>query len=177
MAAMDVASVYVELFGRISPLVRAAVDGLDDAALCQGPRPGTNPVGWLVWHLTRVQDHHVSELLERQQVWVEDDWASRFGLEPDPWNLGFGHQPEDVAAVRPQSAEVLLGYYGAVYSRTEPMLASLTEVSLSEVVDENWDPPVTRGVRLISIADDSLQHVGQALYVRGLVQAGWHLGY
>jgi len=37
------------------------------------------------------------------------------------------------------------------------------------VVDRRWDPPVTMGVRLVSIADDCLQHVGQAAYVRGLL--------
>ena len=177
MADMDVAAVYLELFGRIPPLVRTAVDGLDPDALRQAPRPGTNPVGWLVWHLTRVQDHHVSELLGVPQVWMEGDWPQRFELAADPWNLGFAHKPEDVAAVRPESAQALVEYHDAVYARTEPMLAGLTQASLGEVVDENWDPPVTRGVRLISVADDSLQHAGQALYVRGLVQAGWHLGY
>ncbi len=177
MFTMDVAEVYLELFGRIPPLVRTVVDGLDCETLREVPRPGTNPVGWLVWHLTRIQDHHVSDLLGVDQVWTHGDWARRFGLVADPWNIGFAHQPEDVAAVRPESAQALVAYYDAVYARTEPMLAALTPDSLAEVVDENWDPPVTRGVRLISVADDSLQHAGQALYVRGLLQTGWHLGY
>jgi hypothetical protein len=37
------------------------------------------------------------------------------------------------------------------------------------VVDRRWTPPVTLGVRLVSVADDCLQHVGQAAYVRGLL--------
>lgn len=174
---MDVSEVYLELFGRIPPLVRTAVDGMDTGSLTRSPRPGTNPVGWLVWHLTRVQDHHVSELLDSPQVWTTGDWAQRFGLTPDPWNLGFAHQPADVAAVRPDSAAVLVEYHEAVYARTRPMLQELTPQTLDDVVDENWDPPVTRGVRLVSVADDCLQHVGQALYVRGLIEDGWHLGY
>jgi uncharacterized damage-inducible protein DinB len=174
---MDVNEVYLELFGRIPPLVRGAVDGLDAGALTRVPKPGANPVGWLVWHLTRVQDHHVSELLGRPQLWVDEDWSQRFGLTPDPWNLGFGHKPADVATVRPESAEALIEYHDAVYARTRPLLEGLTVESLAEVVDENWDPPVTLGVRLVSIADDCLQHVGQAAYVRGLVNEGWHIGY
>ena len=39
---------------------------------------------------------------------------------------------------------------------------------LDRVIDENWDPPVTLGVRLVSILDDDAQHVGQAAYLRGL---------
>lgn len=172
---MQVHEVYLELFGRIEPLVHAAVEGLPPELLLAQPQRGVNPVGWLVWHLTRVQDHHVSELLQREQVWPR--WAPRFGLAPDPRNLGFGHTAADLATVRAESSQVLLDYYDAVYARTRPLLASLTPESLSEVVDRNWDPPVTLGVRLVSVADDSLQHVGQALYARGLVQAGWHLGY
>lgn len=174
---MDVAAVYQELFGRIPPLVRTAVNGLSADDLTRCAQPGTNPVGWLVWHLTRVQDHHVSELLGTEQVWTEDGWSARFGLAADPWNLGFGHQPADVAAVRPESAQALVEYHDAVFARTAPLLAGLTPEALDEVVDRNWDPPVTLGVRLVSVADDSLQHAGQALYVRGLIAPGWHLGY
>jgi hypothetical protein len=49
------------------------------------------------------------------------------------------------------------------------MLAGLPDGELDRVVDRRWDPPVTMGVRLISIADDCLQHVGQASYLRGLL--------
>jgi hypothetical protein len=50
-------------------------------------------------------------------------------------------------------------------------LAALVPADLDRVVDRRWDPPVTLGVRLVSIADDSLQHVGQAAYLRGLLDA------
>ena len=70
-----------------------------------------------------------------------------------------------------------MDYYWAVFAQTRGLLESLTPQSLDRVVDVNWDPPVTLGVRLVSVADDSLQHVGQALYVRGLIESGWHIGY
>ena len=50
------------------------------------------------------------------------------------------------------------------------MLQALTPADLDRVVDEDWDPPVTLGVRLVSIADDGLQHLGQAAYARGQLQ-------
>ena len=46
--------------------------------------------------------------------------------------------------------------------------AGLGPDDLGRVVDRQWDPPVTMGVRLVSVADDSLQHVGQAAYLRGM---------
>ena len=166
---MDVASVYLELYGRIPPLARDAVEGLDVDALTRAPRPGTNSIGWLVWHLTRVQDHHVAELLETEQIWVGGGWAARFGLEPDPSNTGYGHSAGEVASVRPERAESVLAYLDAVDARTRPMLEKLTPPDLERIVDRRWSPPVSLGVRLVSIADDALQHVGQAAYVRGLL--------
>jgi hypothetical protein len=166
---VDVASLLLELYGRIPPLARGAVDGVELAMLTEAPSPGANPIAWLVWHAARVQDDHLAEILAVDQVWVGDDWARRFGLDPDPSNTGYGHSARDVAAVRPESPEVLLEYLDAVDRRTRTMLGSLTPAELDRIVDWGWDPPVTLGVRLVSIADDSLQHLGQAAYVRGLL--------
>lgn len=166
---MDPAALLLDVYGRIPPLARHAIDGVDPARLTEAPAPGANPIAWLVWHLTRVQDHHVAELLGARQVWVDGDWARHFGLDPDPSNTGYGHSAAEVAAVRPERPEVLLAYLHAVDNRTRTMLADLTPADLDHIVDRRWDPPVTLGVRLVSIADDSLQHAGQAAYVRGLL--------
>jgi hypothetical protein len=166
---MDVADLLVELYGRIPPLARDAVDGLDAVALARSPAPGANHIGWLVWHLTRVQDAHVAELLEAEQIWPASDFPRRCGLEPDPANTGYGHAATDAARVRPDGADVLVEYLDAVHRRTCSMLDGLTTADLDRVVDRHWDPPVTLGVRLVSVADDCLQHVGQAAYVRGLL--------
>ncbi len=168
---MDVASLLLELYGRIPPLARDAVEGVALERLTEPPGPGTNPIAWLVWHLARVQDGHVAEILETDQLWVTGDWAGRFGLDPDPSNSGYGHTPGEVAAVRPDRPEVLLEYLDAVAARTNQMLENLVPDDLDRIVDRRWDPPVTLGVRLVSIADDSLQHAGQAAYVRGLLGA------
>lgn len=159
----------LELYGRVPPLVVGAVDGLSVDQLRESPAPGTNSIAWLIWHLTRVQDHHVAELLDQPQLWVGDGWAPSFGLEPDPTNTGYGHSSAQVAAVHPESAAVLLDYVDAVDRRTRGFLETLTPGDLDRVVDRRWDPPVTLGVRLVSVADDCLQHAGQAAYLRGLV--------
>lgn len=166
---MDVAELLLELYGRVPPLARDAVKGLDAAALRERPAAVANPVGWLVWHLTRVADHHVSEAAGRAQVWAGDGWAARFGLEADPADVGYGHSAEQVAAVRPGGEEDLVAYLDTVDGRTRDFLRGLTAADLDRVVDDSYDPPVTLGVRLVSVADDCLQHAGQAAYVRGLL--------
>jgi hypothetical protein len=169
---MNVSDLLMEAFDRLPDLVRSAVEGLTPEQLRWSPAPGANSVGWLVWHLTRIQDHHVAELLGQDQMWVSGDWAAHFGLDADPNNTGYSHSAEQVATVRPDSSQVLIDYYDAVAARTRNLLQDLTPEDLDRVVDDRWDPAVTLGVRLVSVANDDAQHVGQAAYVRGLQTAG-----
>ncbi|MEV8510741.1 DinB family protein [Dactylosporangium sp. NPDC051484] len=169
---MRVNELLVEGFGRLPELVRGAVEGLDAEQLRWAPKPGANSIGWLVWHLTRVQDDHVADLLDgAEQLWVTGDHAPRFGLKAQAHDIGYGHTPDQVAAVRPESPEALLEYFDAVYARTHAFVARLAPEDLDRIVDERWDPPVSLGVRLVSVLDDDTQHVGQAAYVRGLLPA------
>ena len=167
---MNVDDLLIELYNRIPDHVHAAVAGLDAEALTTAVVPGTNPIGWLVWHLTRVQDHHVAELLGEEQLWVTGDWAARFGVAPDPHDTGYGHSADEVATIRPDGPDALIDYYTAVSARTRAFLREVTPDDLDRVVDRRWDPPVTLGVRLVSIADDDIQHAGQAAYLRGLLE-------
>ena len=167
---MELPDVLRDLFGRVGEHVHEAVDGLDPSDLIWPPAEGSNPIGWLVWHLTRVQDHHVAEILDEQQLWVTGDWAEHFGIAAAPNNTGYGHSPSDVASIRPDSARVLVDYYEAVAARTDELIDGLTPDALDRIVDNRFDPPVSLGVRLVSVADDDIQHGGQACYVRGLLE-------
>ena len=167
---MDVSELLLDGYGRLPELVRSAVDGLTPEQLRWAPSPGANTIGWLVWHLTRVQDHHVADLLDADQIWASGEWAARFGLTPDPHNTGYGHTPKQVASVRPESLAALVDYYMAVARRTDELLRTVKPDDLDRIVDRRWDPPVTLGVRLVSILDDDTQHAGQAAYVRGLLE-------
>ena len=164
---MEVSHLLRELHGRVRPLVEAAVEDLSPAQLTWAPAPGANTIGWLIWHLTRVQDHHLADLVGDSQLLPT--FADRFGRAPDVDATGYGDSPEEVASVRPESGEVLLEYHAAVQQRLMNFLDQLSGEDLDRVVDESWDPPVTLGVRLVSVAEDALQHAGQAAYVRGLL--------
>ena len=166
---MDARGILEDSFGRLPEMIETAVAGLTPEQLRWAPKPGANSIGWLVWHLTRVQDDHVAELIGTDQIYASGDWAARFGLKPDPADTGYGHTAEQVAAVAPESADALLDYYRAVHERTAGFLRGLTAADFDRVVDERWDPPVTLGVRLVSVYDDDAQHAGQAAYVRGLL--------
>lgn len=158
-----------EAFGRISEVVHTALRGASIQVLTFRADPGANTMAWLIWHLTRVQDDHIAELLGQEQVWTTGGWVDRFDLPFDPEATGYGQSASDVAAVR-TGAELLAGYYDAVHVRTMDYLPTVTEADFARIVDTSWEPPVTLAVRLVSILSDDLQHAGQASYVRGLAE-------
>lgn len=162
------AELLTDAFDRISGVVESTVTGLSDEQLAARPAPGANPVGWLVWHLTRIQDDHVAGVAGVEQAWTADGWHARSGLPFDPAEHGYGHDESQVDQVR-LPADVLLGYHRAVHARTLEYVRGLTDADLDRVVDENWDPPVTLAVRLVSVVSDDLQHAGQAAYARGIL--------
>lgn len=164
---MNSSDVLLDAFGRLPGLVLRALDGADDALLTFRADPGANTIAWLVWHLTRVQDDHVADAAGTDQVWTAQGWAERFGLPLPAEDTGYGHGPDEVAAVR-ADADLLRGYFDAVHDVTVRYVEGLTDADLDRVVDTRWDPPVTLGVRLISVLGDCTQHIGQASFVRGV---------
>ena len=160
--------ILVDAFGRVRELVTDLTDGLTDEIATYRPDPGANTIAWLIWHLSRIQDDHVADLAQVEQVWPE--WRERFGLPFGPWATGYGHRAADVEAVRVESGQLLVNYHDAVHQQTVRFVEGLGDADLARIVDESWDPPVSLGVRLVSVIADDLQHAGQAAFVRGIVQ-------
>lgn len=165
--AAAVQAVLSDSFSRVRDQVVSATADLSLAESTYRPDPEANSVGWLVWHLSRVQDDHVAEIAGVDQVWP--DWRERFGLPFDEFETGYGATSANVAAVR-VPAELLAGYHAEVDALTRRYVDSLTLAELDRVVDDRWDPPVTVSVRLVSVIGDCVAHLGQAEYVRGLAQ-------
>jgi uncharacterized protein DUF664 len=165
------ATLLLDAFDRIAASVEQAVSGLGRDQLAARPAPSTNSIAWLVWHLTRIQDDHLAGAFGHEQVWTGDGWIERFALPFDPTATGYSHSSDEVGAVRADGA-LLVDYHRAVHQRTSECLSGLRDPDLQRVVDESWDPPVTLGVRLVSVVTDDLEHAGQAAYVRGLLADG-----
>lgn len=163
------ADLLIDALGRVKESVHAAVEGLDEKQVKHRLDPQANSIGWLVWHLTRVQDDHLAEVAGTAQLWTSQRWAQRFGLPFDDAAIGYGHSSVEVAAVH-APVDLLLAYHDAVHQSSVAWLQTVEDVDLSRVVDERWDPPVTLAVRLVSVVDDCVQHAGQAAFVRGVVE-------
>ena len=166
---MDANGIIADGLSRGRGVLRRALDGLDDAALAYRPAEHTNPLGWLVWHIVRLEDDHVASLLGTGQLWTEDGWHERFEMPPDGSDFGTRQTLDQVNAVKAPSGDLPLNYYNAVAERTDRYLETLTEVDLDRVLDEpQFQPLPTVGVRINSLIHHVAHHAGQIDYLRGL---------
>jgi uncharacterized damage-inducible protein DinB len=166
---MGSSELLIDAFGRIREDLHAAVDSLTPGQLAFRVDSEANSIAWLAWHLTRVQDDHLADAFGGEQVWTSAGWAERFGLPFPPLATGYGDGAAEVAAVQVKSGELLTAYHDAVYEQTLRYVTQVKDEDLERIVDESWNPPVTLGVRLVSVISDDLQHAGQAAFVRGIL--------
>jgi hypothetical protein len=164
---VEIADVLADAFERIRATLTRTLDGLSEAQLARRVDPGANSIAWLAWHLSRVQDDHMCDAAGIEQVWTREGWVDRFDLGLPVHDIGYGHSSDEVASVG-APADLLLGYHDAVCTQSLSFVSGLTAADLDAVIDESWDPPVTLGVRIVSVLSDDLQHVGQAALLRGL---------
>jgi uncharacterized damage-inducible protein DinB len=167
---MTAAQVIADALGRVREVVHEVADGLTADQLTFRPDRAANSIAWLVWHLTRIQDDHIAEVAGADQVWIAKGWGGKFALPYDLRETGWSQSANQAGAFRVSSAELLTGYHDGVYQASLDYLATVTDADLDRVVDDRWDPPVTLGVRLVSVVADDLQHAGQAAYLRGLIE-------
>jgi len=162
-------------YGRVLEVLESALEGLSQDDLDWQPHPDCNSIGWLTWHLTRIQDDHIASLIGEEQLWTKDKWHAKFNRPPDPSDLGFGHSSAQVAAFESPDVQTLLAYHQAVHERSKHYFLTLSNYDLDRQLNEPWFQPLpTVGARLISVLSDDLQHAGQVAYVRGLRQGkGW----
>lgn len=170
-SAIDAArDLLLDFFERVHEGVADVVDGLAIDELLWRPDGSANHIAWLVWHLARQQDDQVAHLAGTGSVWLHGDWADRFQLPYDRRVHGYGMSPEQVGSFTIADPSLFASYHEAVHAQSVELVESLSPDDLARVVDASYDPPVTLSVRLVSVVDDAVKHLGQAEYVRGLVK-------
>ena len=97
-------------YGRILTALENALNGLTREDLNWQPKTDCNSIGWLAWHLTRVQDTNISNMMNEEQLWIKDGWHAKFNRKADTKDTGFGNTPEDVAAFKSPDAQVFILY-------------------------------------------------------------------
>jgi hypothetical protein len=168
---MDTKDLVLEALERVRSILHRTLTGLTLDDIHRQPTPETNSIAWLTWHLTRVQDDGLAGLFAQEQTWISQGWHAKFAMAPDPEHTGEGHTPEQVAAFRAASVQLLLDYHDSVSAQSRALVSGLAPADFDRQLNEpHYQPVPTVGVRVVSILSDNLQHAGQAAYLRGL----WH---
>lgn len=173
---MDIKAFFADFSQRPVDAATTVLAGISVETLHAQPGGAGNSIAWLMWHAARQLDYQLAELTGTEQVWTVGNWGERLGVDRGANTMGFGDSPADVAALRVGDAAALGEYLAAAVAALNDYIATLSEADFDEIIDTSWDPPVSRGVRLVSIIDDAITHLGQAAYARGLVDS-WSIGY
>lgn len=167
---MDALDILRDLASRPRATIAALRGRLEPDVLAAHPGGHDNSVAWLLWHTGREVDAQLAALTGDEQLWTERGHAERLGLGEVGDDIGYGHSPEQARSITAEDAAPLLDYADAALEELQNYLEMVTVGDLEEIVDPDWEPPVTRAARLVSILDDAIQHLAQASYVLGMPQ-------
>jgi hypothetical protein len=166
---MKITQLSIDTLKRAQERFEDTLDQMDVSEANTMPNPLIKSVTWLMWHTARELDYQISDLNETEPLWVVDGWSEKFALDLPDDTEDWCHTPEEAAKVVVEDKKLLQDYLKASVDLTTLYLENLEEKSLSDIIDQNWTPPVTRQVRLVSAIDDAIMHSGQAVYTRRLV--------
>ena len=162
-----IGAVFESSYGNI----KNGCDGLTEEQLHYRPTQDSNPIVWLVWHLSRVKDQVTATISGEGEVWVTEGWNERFGMPADA--TGAGDSPEQVGALQVNS-DLLFGYADAAHRVTLQRLAKITQEQLEQpmVYVLGDTRPTWQAIR--GMLGDSYQHTGHITYLRGMITGkGW----
>ena len=170
---MNAVDLYFNALDRADGILRRALEGMTvDELRAQPAGEGSNPIGWMVWHMTFVRDYITAGVTGEPYLWETDGWAERFGMEARPPRF----TPENVDTFDPKDLETLIAYFEAVAEKTAAFVRGLTPEDLDRLLPPASPdrPPQSVGSRLGAILNDNIQHVGQIAYLRGVIrEQGW----
>ena len=171
---MSAPELYLEAIRRSDGDLKRSLEDLSTEELRHQPAgAGSNPIGWLVWHLTRTRDNIVSSIAGEKSIWEREGWGARFSMEGELPRF----TPEDVNTFDPKDFATLVGYFDSVAEQTAKVIGGLTDADMTREVASTVPgrPPQPVLGRLAVILNDNVQHIGQVAYLRGLIREhGWY---
>ena len=160
----------VDALAREQELLLEAVQDLTPEELGWRAGPEANPIGWILWHMIRVEDMWFQFFVQRKtEIWERDGWNEMFGL-PTRDN-GFGHTQEQVADFPVLDLAALLRYGEAVRQATLEYLETLGPEDYA-VVPREQRPEMSVGAIFRQIIGEVYQHQGHIAYLKGLQRSG-----
>ena len=169
---MNAAELYLDAMGRADGTLRRALEDLSlDELRAQPAGARSNPIGWLVWHISRGRASLASGITGTDSVWETGGWAARFGMESEAPRF----EPDNVHTFDPKDLETLVGFFSEATERAFDAVRGLRDEDMErEVPTRPGRPPAPISSRLALSLFDNIQHIGQVAYLRGVIrEQGW----
>jgi hypothetical protein len=151
-------------------LLMEAVHDLTPEELAWRAGPEANPIGWILWHMIRVEDMWLQFFVQgRVEIWEREGWYLKFRLPTR--NLGFGHTPEQVSRFPLLDLPELIKYGEAVRGGTLDCLGTLGPEDYDRIPRERR-PEMSVGAVFRQVVGELFQHQGHISYLKGLIRSG-----
>ena len=168
---MDTKAFIDEALGFTMTGLQQMMEGMTREDCLWHPAPESNHIGFLLWHMGRVEDNWINRFCRKElEVWTKDLWYERFGMEARG-GIGFGFDTEAVNAVPIPEPADLMAYIQAVRDCTLSYLKglSLDDLGIKPRPDVR-DMTIGQVFRQVLVHNN--QHLAQIDYIKGLRQAG-----
>jgi uncharacterized damage-inducible protein DinB len=153
--------------------VERNVKGLTKDELVWTPKPHSNSIAFLMWHLARVEDLWINRLLQGgKESYETDGWYKKFGTPAQ--DTGMGYDVAKLKAWPVPKLELLKEYAVAMRKKTIAYVKSLSEKQLDEEKDYVFLKG-TIGWALCHLISEVGEHSGQIGYIKGIIKGIEHL--
>lgn len=157
-----------------------SLQGLTPLDLAWRPAAQGNAIGFLAWHMARVEDMWVQRVFQgKQQLWQSDGWSGKLGMDAYARDNGYGFDEAKLAGFQPPHLDQLLAYMDAVRQNTLAFLDAWNPAGAPVQAVIPWDKSTTMPIEKFwaQILWELNQHGGQIAYVRGLRRAAVDVTY
>jgi hypothetical protein len=156
--------------------------GITASELSWQPGPNANSIGFIFWHVTRVEDRLVVHFAQgKPEVWIRDGWHQRWGISAE--TTGLEYPPEQVESFPVPELTEMQSYFEAVRKETRTYLQTIDANGFEDRPPRTPYPESSRAVAFFQnytvgnmfcqLIGEANQHLGQVAYIRGLQK---HLG-
>jgi len=169
---MNTKELLLGAYERASLAMESATKDLRSDEIKWRPGPLANPIGFILWHVTRGEDRFVNVRIRlKPQVWDDEAWRKRLGFTGNPADTGSGYTAEQLAAFNIPQLGDLMEYNRAVRACTVDYLKGASPDDLNRLIEIPGRPAMSVAEMLLYFLGEINNHTGQVDYIRGLVQS------
>jgi hypothetical protein len=173
----SIAAGYQEQIAQLADMLGKQLADLSDTQLATRPIATLNPPGFIAWHLMRVWDFDLNQLIRGQardaDAWHRGGFQEQMGYEPigngpGGSGIGFGFSDVEVDAV-PYRLDVLRGYLAQLLRETDAYLAGASDADLALTLERAPLGEFTPGSRIQHTIAHSWNHTGELRMTKSML--------